>query len=133
MLLWVLLILLLEWVGQILFNFETVISVVLINLVDLLIFYWIVVDSFLLNRMARLLFCLGFGQDIIFQQMMRLQFQLEKIKIDPVCHIQLVRHAEEFQNKSNIYGQLYGALLEEMVAEVTSVLPLPDGEKTTKE
>lgn len=64
---------------------------------------------------------------------MRLQFQLEKIKIDPVCHIQLVRHAEEFQNKSNIYGQLYGALLEEMVAEVTSVLPLPDGEKTTKE
>lgn len=123
----------LEWVGQILFNFETVISVVLINLVDLLIFYWIVVDSFLLNRMARLLFCLGFGQDIIFQQMMRLQFQLEKIKIDPVCHIQLVRHAEEFQNKSNIYGQLYGALLEEMVAEVTSVLPLPDGEKTTKE
>lgn len=133
MLLWVLLILLLEWVGQILFNFETVISVVLINLVDLLIFYWIVVDSFLLNRMTRQSFCLGFGQDIIFQQMMRLQFQLEKIKIDPVCHIQLVRHAEEFQNKSNIYGQLYGALLEEMVAEVTSVLPLPDGEKTTKE
>ena len=64
---------------------------------------------------------------------MRLQFQLNKIKIDPVCHLQLVRHAEEFQQKNNIYGQLYGALLEDMTAEVTSVLPLPDGEKTTKE
>jgi hypothetical protein len=64
---------------------------------------------------------------------MRLQFQLNKIKIDPVCHIQLVRHAEEFQQKNNIYGQLYGALLEDMTAEITTILPLPDGEKTTKE
>lgn len=58
---------------------------------------------------------------------MRLQFQLAKIKIDPVCHLQLLRHAEEFQQKNNIYGQLYGALLEDMTAEVTSILPLPDG------
>ena len=43
---------------------------------------------------------------------MRLQFKLDKIKIDPVCHVQLVRHAEEFQGRNNIYGQLYGALLE---------------------
>lgn len=63
---------------------------------------------------------------------MRLQFQLNKIKIDPVCHVQLLRHAEEFQHRNNINGQLYGALLDDE-AEVTSVLPLPDGEKTTKE
>jgi hypothetical protein len=44
---------------------------------------------------------------------MRLQFQLKKIKIDPVCHVQLARHAEEFQQRSNIYGQLYGALLDD--------------------
>jgi hypothetical protein len=44
---------------------------------------------------------------------MRLQFQLKKIKIDPVCHIQILRHAEEFQQHTNIYGQLYGALLDD--------------------
>jgi hypothetical protein len=44
---------------------------------------------------------------------MRLQFQLKKIKIDPVCHVQILRHAEEFQQRSNIYGQLYGALLDD--------------------
>lgn len=44
---------------------------------------------------------------------MRLQFKLNKIKIDPVCHVQLVRHAEEFQQKNNVYGQLYGALLDD--------------------
>ena len=43
---------------------------------------------------------------------MRLQLHLDKIKIDPSCHIQLVRHAEEFQGRNNIYGQLYGALLD---------------------
>jgi hypothetical protein len=33
-------------------------------------------------------------KDIIFQQIrMRLQFQLKKIKVDPVCHIQILRHA----------------------------------------
>jgi len=63
---------------------------------------------------------------------MRLQFQLKKIKIDPICHVQILRHAEEFQQKANIYGQLYGALLDDE-AEVTSVMPLPDGEKSTKE
>lgn len=63
---------------------------------------------------------------------MRLQFQLKKIKIDPVCHVQILRHAEEFQQRANIYGQLYGALLDDE-AEVTSVMPLPDGEKSTKE
>ena len=45
---------------------------------------------------------------------MHLEFQLDKIKIDPVCHIQLLRHAEEFQNKNNIYGQLYGAMLDNL-------------------
>jgi hypothetical protein len=44
---------------------------------------------------------------------MRLQFQLNKIKIDPVCHVQILRHAEEFQHRPNIYGQLYGALLDD--------------------
>jgi hypothetical protein len=63
---------------------------------------------------------------------MRLQFELKKIKIDPVCHLQILRHAEEFQHHNNIYGQLYGALLDDE-AEVTSVMPLPDGEKSTKE
>jgi hypothetical protein len=63
---------------------------------------------------------------------MRLQFQLKKINIDPVCHIQILRHAEEFQHHNNIYGQLYGALLDDE-AEVTSVMALPDGEKSTKE
>lgn len=57
---------------------------------------------------------------------MRLQFQLKKVKIDPVCHIQILRHAEEFQQHHNIYGQLYGALLDDE-AEVTSVMSLPDG------
>lgn len=63
---------------------------------------------------------------------MRLQFELKKIKIDPVCHLQILRHAQEFQHHNNIYGQLYGALLDDE-AEVTSVMPLPDGEKSTKE
>ena len=49
----------------------------------------------------------------ISTQKMRLQFKLNKIKIDPVCHVQLVRHAEEFQQKNNVYGQLYGALLDD--------------------
>ena len=57
---------------------------------------------------------------------MRLQFQLNKINIDPVCHVQLVRHAEEFHQKNNIYGLLYGALYDDE-AEVTSILSLPDG------
>jgi len=52
-------------------------------------------------------------KDIIFSTVMRLQFQLNKIKIDPVCHVQILRHAEEFQQRSNIYGQLYGALLDD--------------------
>ncbi|CAM6000225.1 unnamed protein product [Sphagnum balticum] len=63
---------------------------------------------------------------------MRLQFQLKKVRIDPVCHIQIVRHAEEFQSRNNIYGQLYGALYDDE-AEVTSIMSLPDGEKSTKE
>lgn len=44
---------------------------------------------------------------------MSLAFKLNKIKIDPVCHIQLLRHAEEFQQKSNTHGQLYGALYDD--------------------
>jgi|688.fasta_scaffold1467877_2 hypothetical protein len=52
-------------------------------------------------------------KDIIFSTVMRLQFQLNKIKIDPVCHVQILRHAEEFQQRANIYGQLYGALLDD--------------------
>lgn len=39
-------------------------------------------------------------------------FQLKRIKIDPICHIQLVRHAEEYQQKANVWGQLYGALMD---------------------
>ena len=46
--------------------------------------------------------------------------------------VQILRHAEEFQHHNNIYGQLYGALLDDE-AEVTSVMALPDGEKSTKE
>lgn len=63
---------------------------------------------------------------------MRLQFSLNKVKIDPVCHIQLLRHAEEFQGRNNIYGQLYGALYDDE-AEITGILPFPDGELSTKE
>ena len=66
-------------------------------------------------------------KDIIFQQTcMRLQFQLKKIKVDPVCHIQILRHAQEFQQRPNIYGQLYGALYDDE-AEITSVMAYPDG------
>jgi hypothetical protein len=50
---------------------------------------------------------------LYFNKGMRLQIQLDKIKIDPVCHVQLLRHAEEFQGRNNIYGQLYGALLDD--------------------
>lgn len=57
---------------------------------------------------------------------MRLQFQLNKIKIDPSCHIQIARHAEEYQNKSAT-GLLYGALYDDE-ADITSILPFPDSE-----
>ena len=43
---------------------------------------------------------------------MRLQFQLKQVKIDPTCHVQLARHAEEYLNK-NVTGFLYGALMDD--------------------
>ena len=58
-------------------------------------------------------------------------FQLKRIRIDPVCHIQLVRHAEDYQQKANVWGQLYGALLNDE-AEVTSILPFSEGHKSTR-
>lgn len=54
---------------------------------------------------------------------MRLNFELKKINISPTVHIQLVRHAEEFQNRY-ASGQLYGALYDDE-AEITSILPFP--------
>lgn len=55
---------------------------------------------------------------------MRLNFELKKINISPTVHIQLVRHAEEFQNRY-ASGQLYGALYDDE-AEITSILPFPE-------
>ena len=57
---------------------------------------------------------------------MRLQFELKQIRVDPTCHIQLTRHAEEYGNK-NVTGLLYGALYDDEAA-VTSILPFPDSE-----
>ena len=62
---------------------------------------------------------------------MRLKFNLNRINIDPVCHINIVRHAEELENK-HVSGQLYGALYENQ-AEVTNIMPFPDAEKINKE
>ena len=62
---------------------------------------------------------------------MRVNFTLKKIKIDPICHIQILRHAEEFENK-HASGQLYGALYDDE-AEVTNVMAFPDAEKTNRE
>ena len=59
-------------------------------------------------------------------------FELRRIRIDPVCHMQLVRHAEEYQQKSNVWGQLYGALYDGE-AEVTGVLPFAEGHKSSRE
>lgn len=54
---------------------------------------------------------------------MRLRFELNAIEIDPVCHIQINRHAEEYHNK-NVTGLLYGALYEDK-AHITNILPFP--------
>ena len=55
---------------------------------------------------------------------MRLQFELKHIRVDPTCHIQLTRHAEEYSNK-HVTGLLYGALYDDE-ASITSILPFPD-------
>jgi hypothetical protein len=55
---------------------------------------------------------------------MRLQFQLNKVKVSPACHIQINRHAEELRGRYAI-GQLYGALYEDE-AHVTNVMAYPD-------
>ncbi len=63
---------------------------------------------------------------------MRLNFELKKINISPVVHIQILRHADEFENKY-ASGELYGALYDDE-AEVTNILPFPEKEKMqTKE
>ena len=43
---------------------------------------------------------------------MRLQFSLNQIKLSPVSHIQIARHAEEYQNRYAT-GLLYGALYDD--------------------
>ena len=43
---------------------------------------------------------------------MRLNFELKKINISPVVHMQILRHAEEFQNRY-ASGELYGALYDD--------------------
>lgn len=63
---------------------------------------------------------------------MRLQFELKTVKISPVCHIQLVRHADEFKGKYAT-GQLYGALYEDE-AHITNIMPFPEADMmSTKE
>lgn len=63
---------------------------------------------------------------------MRLNFELKKINISPVVHIQILRHADEFENKY-ASGELYGALYDDE-AEVNNILPFPEKEKMqTKE
>lgn len=63
---------------------------------------------------------------------MRLQFSLKRVKLSPVTHIQIARHAEEYQNKY-VTGQLYGALYEDE-ADITNIMPFPDSDKmSTKE
>lgn len=63
--------------------------------------------------------------------LMRLQFPLKKVKISPVCHIQINRHAEEMRGRYAI-GLLYGCLFDDE-AHVTSILPYPDAENLAKE
>lgn len=57
---------------------------------------------------------------------MRLQFQLNRIKVSPVCHIQINRHAEEFRGRYAI-GHLYGSLYDDE-GHVTNVVAYPDAE-----
>ena len=77
----------------------------------------------------------GFYNEIknhIISTVMRLQFELKSIKISPVCHIQLARHADEFKGKYAT-GQLYGALYEDE-AHITNIMAFPDADMmNTKE
>ena len=60
------------------------------------------------------------------------KFSLERVSISAVCHVQLVRHAEELRGHVAT-GELFGTLVEGE-AEVTGVLPFPDPERlSTKE
>lgn len=58
---------------------------------------------------------------------MRLQFNLDKITLNPICHLQISRHAEEYVNKYAA-GQLYGELYDD-VAHITNILTFPEPEQ----
>lgn len=56
--------------------------------------------------------------------MSRLKFELKKIRIDPLVHLRMLRHANEhYQEEPS--GQLWGILYDQ-VAEVTNILPIVD-------
>ena len=50
----------------------------------------------------------------------------------PSLPIQLIRHTEEYQQKVNVWDQLYGMVLDDET-EVTSILPFAEGHKSTRE
>ena len=63
--------------------------------------------------------------------MSKLRFTLDKVVIDPVAHIRLVRHANE--NASfKAFGLLYGAMYDDL-AEITGVVPFPVNKPTVVE
>ena len=69
------------------------------------------------------MFCIDIVEYNSIQQMSRFRFTLDKVILDPICHIRLVKHAKE-----NAYfkasGLLYGAMYDDL-AEVTGVVPFP--------
>lgn len=58
---------------------------------------------------------------------MRLQFSLDKITLSATCHIQILRHAEEYLNRYAA-GQLYGELYND-IAHITNILTFPEPEQ----
>lgn len=59
--------------------------------------------------------------------MSRLKFHLKKIRIEPLVHLRILRHATQC-GESEATGQLYG-MYDDQVAEVTNVMPLDDQER----
>ena len=55
--------------------------------------------------------------------MSRFRFTLDKVRIDPMSHIRMVKHAKENAH-FKAFGLLYGALYDD-AAEVTAVVPFP--------
>lgn len=59
--------------------------------------------------------------------MSRLKFQLKKIRIEPLVHLRILRHATQ-SGEAEVTGQLYG-MYDDQIAEVTNIMPIDDQER----